>query len=169
MFGDCGQRGLGQDTLDCNSLSSVAIPLPTGANVRSVAAAGLHCIAVTDAGGLLSWGCNDDGALGREGDETTPAPVTALDGIAIEKIACGDCHSAAIARDSGALYTWGVYRDGSGHLGFHSDVRRGARCDARQREPTRMVLSAGAGAGGNARDVGAATIACGAQHTAAAC
>ena len=51
----------------------------------------MHTIALADNGVLLSWGCNDDGALGREGIQNSPGLVKLP--VPIDKIAAGDSHS----------------------------------------------------------------------------
>jgi regulator of chromosome condensation len=83
--------------------------------VVRVACGGLHTAAITAAGEVYTWGCNDDGALGRLGDENFPAKV---DGFG-PKAACavqlvgGDCHTAVVTV-SGQVFTWGCYRDKEG-------------------------------------------------------
>ncbi|KAJ2557502.1 hypothetical protein GGH95_005152, partial [Coemansia sp. RSA 1836] len=70
--GDCGQLGLGEDMLERKK------PFPVGAlageAVVDVACGGLHTMALTAGGALWSWGCNDQQALGRSGDEFEAAP-----------------------------------------------------------------------------------------------
>lgn len=46
--------------------------------VVQVVVGGMHCIAITSDNKLLTWGVNDDGALGR--DTTWDAPMKAADG-----------------------------------------------------------------------------------------
>ena len=45
-----------------------------------VACGGLHNAVVTEGGQVYTWGCNDDGSLGREGNESFPALVESLQG-----------------------------------------------------------------------------------------
>lgn len=60
---------------------------------------------------MFSWGCNDDGALGRdtseEGSEFVPVKVSLPEKIV--QISAGDTHSAALT-ESGKAYAWGSFR-----------------------------------------------------------
>ena len=44
-------------------------------------AGGLHNAVVTETGQVYTWGCNDDGSLGREGNEGFPALVESIKGL----------------------------------------------------------------------------------------
>jgi alpha-tubulin suppressor-like RCC1 family protein len=61
-----------------------------------VVAGGLHTLALSKTGKVYSWGCNDQKALGRAGEESEPHQVTDLDHILVVKIACGDSCSVAL-------------------------------------------------------------------------
>lgn len=50
---------------------------------------------MADNGVLLSWGCNDDGALGRAGAENVPLRVSGSLNVPVDGITAGDCHSIA--------------------------------------------------------------------------
>ena len=59
--------------------------------ISMIACGGLHTVALTPSGVAYSWGCNDDGALGRDGEEWRPLPMDInqrCNGISV-----GDCHS----------------------------------------------------------------------------
>ena len=61
---------------------------------------------------MLTWGCNDEGALGRaveDGGEYSPGHVTGLEGIVVVQISAGDSHTAALTQN-GDVYCWGVFR-----------------------------------------------------------
>ncbi|RKP36744.1 regulator of chromosome condensation 1/beta-lactamase-inhibitor protein II, partial [Dimargaris cristalligena] len=139
--GDCGQLGLGEDIMQRKK------PYPLAAlnseQVVDIAAGGLHNMALTADGRLFSWGCNDQRALGREGDEMTPAevklPLPVPTGSALHplneeqkasvaanaepmriiKVACGD--SATVALTNYGVYSWGTYRSAEGLLGFNPE------------------------------------------------
>eukprot|EP00971_Amphidinium_carterae_P089033 1762255-Amphidinium_carterae.1 len=68
--------------------------------ICDVAVGALHVICVCADGRLFSWGCNDDGALGRESKGEAaccePYQVVLPSGVAIRGVACGDCHSCAL-------------------------------------------------------------------------
>ena len=49
--------------------------------VCSIALGGLHNAVVTETGQVYTWGCNDDGSLGREGNEGFPALVESIKGL----------------------------------------------------------------------------------------
>ena len=60
---------------------------------------------------VYTFGCNDEGALGRDtsedGSEFTTAKV-ALDSKAVQ-VTAGDSHTAALT-DEGQVYAWGTFR-----------------------------------------------------------
>jgi regulator of chromosome condensation len=69
---------------------------------------------------VFSWGCNDDGALGRnttkdedgltsEKSETKPGLVEGLEGLRVVKICAGDSHSVVLT-ESGEVFGWGTFR-----------------------------------------------------------
>lgn len=62
----------------------------------------------------MSWGCNDEGALGRdtsvEDSETRPATVLLPeDNTEIYSISAGGSHSAVLL-SNGNVYSWGTFR-----------------------------------------------------------
>ena len=77
--------------------------------IHSVACGGLHTILLTTIGKIYSLGCNDDGALGREGTPQEPGLVP-LD-YPIDMISAGDSHSIACNSTNSIIYYWGVYRN----------------------------------------------------------
>ncbi|ETV72802.1 hypothetical protein H257_12165 [Aphanomyces astaci] len=115
--GDCGQLGHGvEEDIDM----CVKFPRPVQAlsmhRIARVACGGLHTMALTHEGSVFTWGCNDDGALGRIGDENLPGQVTGFpEGTTIVTIVGGDCHTTAVAVD-GSVFTWGSYKDKEGKL-----------------------------------------------------
>jgi regulator of chromosome condensation len=75
---------------------------------------------------VYTFGCNDEGSLGRKTDDDdecyTPAKVD-LPLKAGEKavmIAAGDSHSVALTSAGRAFY-WGTFRDSSGSFGLTSN------------------------------------------------
>lgn len=107
--GDVGQLGLGTEYMEKMRPAAV----PECVDVVSIAAGGMHSVCLTKAGTVLTFGCNDEGALGRdtsvEDSETTPGPVQ-LDGKAVQ-VTAGDSHSAALLED-GRVFAWGSFRVG---------------------------------------------------------
>ena len=103
--------------------------------VVQLSCGGMHALALTHEGKVLSWGVNDAGALGRdtawsgglkdmnddESDasddndsglnplEANPGEVRFPEGTVIVKIAAGDSMSLALTND-GRVYGWGAFR-----------------------------------------------------------
>lgn len=71
----------------------------------------MHNVCLTKDGKVITFGCNDEGALGRattvEGSETFPGFVD-LPAPAIQ-VTAGDSHSAALLSD-GRVFAWGSFR-----------------------------------------------------------
>ena len=61
--GDTGQLGLGEDITE---RSKPALIAGVKGKVVAVAAGGMHTICITTDGVVWSFGCNDEGALGRQ-------------------------------------------------------------------------------------------------------
>lgn len=105
--GDFGQLGLGEDVTEKTRPALV----DSVKNVVNVCAGGMHTLCLTRTGEIYSFGCNDEGALGREttedGAEFIPKIVD-LPGKAV-KISAGDSHSACLLED-GRIFAWGSFR-----------------------------------------------------------
>ncbi|KFY52406.1 hypothetical protein V496_08474 [Pseudogymnoascus sp. VKM F-4515 (FW-2607)] len=151
--GESGELGLGPRPIDGKKPTGVKRPRinpllsASTVGVVQIAAGGMHCVALTLDQQILTWGVNDDGALGR--DTTWEAPTRDIDGgsderdsddegdlnpkesipIAIPRSAFGDVsgdfvqvvalHSASFAlTDNGLVYGWGTFRANDGVLGF---------------------------------------------------
>ncbi len=69
-------------------------------------------------GKVYSWGCNDDGALGRKTVEDEDAPKPGLVDLPypVDLISAGDSHSCAANSSNGLLYFWGKFRDKQGNM-----------------------------------------------------
>lgn len=113
--GDMGQLGLGEDEMEKKRPAIVS----SVKDVVFVVAGGMHNLCLTKSGEIYSFGCNDEGALGRdtteEGSEFTPVKVT-LPGKAVQ-ISAGDSHSACLL-DDGRVFAWGSFRDSHGNMGL---------------------------------------------------
>ncbi|EJW01426.1 hypothetical protein EDEG_03959, partial [Edhazardia aedis USNM 41457] len=68
---------------------------------------------------IYTWGCNDEFALGREGDEDKILEVVLKTRTKSEVvgISAGASHSAFLLENSN-VYAWGSFRDTSGIIGF---------------------------------------------------
>jgi len=74
---------------------------------------------------VYTWGCNDEGGLGRvtsstDGDEFVAGLVKEMEGVNVVMVCAGDSHTMALS-DNGIVYGWGTYRDGSGQVGLQAD------------------------------------------------
>ena len=95
-------------------------------NIVSVVCGAMHSCCLTSEGEVITFGCNDDSALGRDtltgSDETddsidvdeseekesrTPRVVSGL--TPIVKITAGDMHTCALSKD-GSVYVWGNFK-----------------------------------------------------------
>ncbi|KAK1993439.1 RCC1/BLIP-II [Colletotrichum falcatum] len=100
--------------------------------VVQLSAGGMHSAALTRDGKVLTWGVNDDGALGRvrvpdtpeEGAEdlldpfeSTPGQVQFDDDVDIVRIAATNSACFALTAE-GAVYGWGSFAGGDGNFGF---------------------------------------------------
>ncbi|XP_059172276.1 regulator of chromosome condensation-like [Physella acuta] len=113
--GDVGQLGLGVDITERTRLAYVEIPDP----VIQVCAGGMHTVCLTNTGQVFTFGCNDEGALGRdtsvEGSDAKPGKVNIPAPIVM--VTAGDSHTAALT-DDGRVYAWGNFRDANGSMGL---------------------------------------------------
>ena len=104
--------------------------------VVQIACGGMHVAALTYDGKVLTWGVNDQGALGRDTNwegglrdvgesdnesdsgsdsglnpfESTPTPIATLPkDTVVVKLSAGDSHTLALT-DEGLVYGWGTFR-----------------------------------------------------------
>ena len=113
--GDFGQLGLGEDVTEKMRPAAIS----EYQDVIAIAAGAMHNVCLRKTGEVLTYGCNDEGALGRdttkEGSETVPDTVE-LPGKAIQ-VTAGDSHTAALLED-GRVFAWGTFRDTHGSMGL---------------------------------------------------
>ena len=136
--GSNGELGLGtaKNVIDVKRPRLNAMLAAKDVGVVQVACGGMHALALTHDGKVLSWGVNDGAALGRatgkgplkdldvdmedddaseaddsglNPDEANPGAVTFPDGVVIVKLAAGDGISLALT-DDGHVYGWGEFR-----------------------------------------------------------
>ena len=105
--GDVGQLGLGQDVMERKKPALVQLP----ELMVQVEAGGMHTVCLSETGKIYTFGCNDEGALGRdtseEGSECTPGPVELQERVV--QVSAGDSHTAALT-DDGRVFIWGSFR-----------------------------------------------------------
>lgn len=116
--GDTGQLGLGEDVMEKTRPGLVS----TIKDAVDVVAGGMHTAVLTKEGEVYTFGCNDEGSLGRLVDEEEecflPGKV-ALDGKIVQ-MSAGDSHTVVLTED-GKVYAWGTFRDSSGAIGLTKD------------------------------------------------
>lgn len=99
------------------------VTLPEG--VVQVAAGGMHTVCVSDTGSVYTFGCNDEGALGREttveGSEMVPGKVVLEERVV--QVSAGDSHTAALTED-GTVFYWGCFRDNNGVIGLLEPMKK---------------------------------------------
>lgn len=114
--GEVGQLGLGEDVFEKTRPALI----PALRDIVDISAGGMHNLCLTRRGEVYSFGCNDEGALGRatadeEGSEFEPRKIE-LPAPCL-KISAGDSHSACLLND-GRVYAWGSFRDSHGNMGL---------------------------------------------------
>uniref|UniRef100_F6PGW9 Regulator of chromosome condensation n=2 Tax=Ornithorhynchus anatinus TaxID=9258 RepID=F6PGW9_ORNAN len=121
--GDVGQLGLGEDVMERKKPALVALP----ERIVQAEAGGMHTVCLGESGTIYSFGCNDEGALGRdtttEGSETTPGKVE-LPAKTVQ-VSAGDSHTAALTED-GRVFLWGSFRDNNGVIGLLEPMKKSA-------------------------------------------
>lgn len=114
--GEVGQLGLGEDVMEKTRPALI----DALRDIVDISAGGMHNLCLTRKGEVYSFGCNDEGALGRatadeEGSEFIPRKIE-LPAPCL-KISAGDSHSACLLND-GRVYAWGSFRDSHGNMGL---------------------------------------------------
>ncbi|KAJ3356081.1 hypothetical protein HDU83_001995 [Entophlyctis luteolus] len=119
---DDGQLGINNSEIHggipCTSFFK-SVVFRTPVNIIKVACGGMHSLALTSTGKILSWGASE--FLGRttSGSDNCEPRYVEIDDPNVEfmDISCGECFSAAI--DSfGKVWTWGSFRNTLGEE-FH--------------------------------------------------
>ncbi|MCJ1313525.1 hypothetical protein MMC25_007204 [Agyrium rufum] len=151
--GSAGELGLGtaKKAIDVKRPRLNAMLEAAKVGVVQVAVGGMHCVALTHDNRILTWGVNDQGALGRdtkwdakmvdadkEGSdsededndnglnphESTPTALpkdSFPENVIITQVAAGDSISLAVT-SQGNVYGWGTFRNNEGILGFAPGV-----------------------------------------------
>ncbi|XP_033644614.1 regulator of chromosome condensation-like [Asterias rubens] len=119
--GDVGQLGLGEDIYERKRPALVPLPDAVKGKIVEAVAGGMHTVCLSSTGEVFTFGCNDEGALGRdtseEGSEFSVGKVDLSEKIV--QVSCGDSHTAALTED-GRAYIWGTFRDANGPFGLTS-------------------------------------------------
>ncbi|KAK2168914.1 hypothetical protein LSH36_13g10022 [Paralvinella palmiformis] len=138
--GDTGQLGLGPDVMERTKPGKVDIDAP----VVQISAGGMHTVCLTDKGEVFTFGCDDEGALGRDASDEdemfSPGKVN-LDHKIIQ-VSAGDSHTAALT-DSGHVYAWGTFRDSNGSIGLLPDGSKAKRPTVFMTHPRVLKICSG--------------------------
>jgi regulator of chromosome condensation len=79
-------------------------------SILKIVCGGMHTVALSNQGKVYTWGCNDEGALGREGAENMPLEVSNSLAIPVTDVSAGDSHTIAYNTELNQVYIWGLYR-----------------------------------------------------------
>ena len=87
-------------------------------DVVCAAAGGMHNVYINSEGNVYTFGCNDEGALGKKIEEEEESfNVGQVEGVGKAVYCCaGDSHTAVI-NEAGEVWIWGTFRDANGRLG----------------------------------------------------
>ncbi|KAI1357219.1 regulator of chromosome condensation 1/beta-lactamase-inhibitor protein II [Xylaria arbuscula] len=148
--GENGELGLGPNINEAQRpvLNPFLDPSsPTAYHIVDFACGGMHTVALSTSNRIITWGVNDNGALGRKTDwegglrdvddesdngedaelnplESTPKEIPAKhfpSGTKFAQVAAGDSCSFALT-DTGLVYGWGSFRDSQGNNRFGYDT-----------------------------------------------
>ncbi|XP_043972438.1 regulator of chromosome condensation [Gambusia affinis] len=113
--GDVGQLGLGENITERRKPALLSLP----ERMVQVVAGGMHTVCLGEIGHVYTFGCNDEGALGRdtseEGSEMVPGKLILNEKVV--QVSAGDSHTAALTED-GSVYICGSFRDNNGVIGL---------------------------------------------------
>jgi alpha-tubulin suppressor-like RCC1 family protein len=145
---DCSQLGISTDNDEEEKLTIYPPTLVRNVTTRmvQVAAGGLHSLALEQGGHVYTWGCNDDGALGRVTDddnELAQSTATLIDSKSMDaedqgqvvQIGAGDSHSI-YKTHNGNVYMSGMYKDVDS--GKFRDAPPGKSCKGSNAIPTKV-------------------------------
>ena len=79
-------------------------------SILKIVCGGMHTVALSTHGKVYTWGCGDEGALGREGPENVPLEVANSLAIPVTDVSAGDSHTIAYNTELNQVYIWGLYR-----------------------------------------------------------
>ncbi|CAF1089937.1 unnamed protein product [Rotaria sp. Silwood1] len=118
----CGQLGLSTTIIERRKPQYLKIVnnVNQDENIQYICAGGMHSCALTITGYVYTWGCNDDGALGRITDDIDDEYIPGLFVLPEEEIkslCAGDTFTVALAK-SGRAYISGCFRCSEGLLGL---------------------------------------------------
>lgn len=71
-----------------------------------IACGGLHNAVYTEQGQVFTWGCADDGSIGRTGEESMPMLVDGLTQETVVGVACGDGQTIVVTANGVRLLSF---------------------------------------------------------------
>uniref|UniRef100_A0A8D0DGZ2 Regulator of chromosome condensation 1 n=1 Tax=Salvator merianae TaxID=96440 RepID=A0A8D0DGZ2_SALMN len=152
--GDLGQLGLGPDVLARKRPALVQLP----EKIIQAEAGGVHTVCLSETGKVYTFGCNDEGALGRDtsedGSDSVPGLVDLKEKVI--QVSAGDSHTAALTED-GRVFIWGAFRDENGVIGLLAPLKGGEGQESTSGSPVPVELQL---------DVPVVKIASGSHHLA---
>jgi len=97
--GECEQLGLGDDQPFSIKKPRKPAIFDTGPgfparSIIKIGCGGMHTAALTSSGSLYTWGCNDEGALGRSDAENMPMLVDPALDVPVTDFSCGDSYGS---------------------------------------------------------------------------
>uniref|UniRef100_A0A671LPK7 Probable E3 ubiquitin-protein ligase HERC4 n=1 Tax=Sinocyclocheilus anshuiensis TaxID=1608454 RepID=A0A671LPK7_9TELE len=116
----CGCNDLGQLGHDKARKKPEQVMSLDAQNIVSVSCGAAHTLALNDKGQVFAWGLGSDRQLGLSNIEDCiriPRTVKSLSELHIAQVACGYCHSLALAR-GGQIFSWGQNKYGQLGLGM---------------------------------------------------
>ncbi|XP_077193351.1 regulator of chromosome condensation [Paroedura picta] len=139
--GDLGQLGLGPDILMRKRPALVKL----SEKIVQAEAGGVHTVCLSETGKIYTFGCNDEGALGRdtseEGSDSVPGLVDLKEKVV--QVSAGDSHTAALTED-GRVFIWGAFRDENGVIGLLAPTKgvKGLESSSGSSVPVELQLEA---------------------------
>ena len=162
--GDCGQlaHGIDEDEDLMVKYPRKVLSL-ADKQVVGISCGGLHNAVYTSTGAVYTWGCNDDGSLGRVGAEQDAIRVTGggLENEIIVGVACGDGQTLCLTV-KGVVYGWGCYKDKEGKK-FFNPSPDDAKAKIKKQQDTPIVIA------GLPASSPVTEICCGSSHNLALC
>lgn len=117
VFGtdNCGELGQGKTDI----IKLKPFPLKTADHIKQIACGAMHTILLTTDGKVLTFGCNDELALGRVTDSDEEAAIPKLIEFEdkVSKVTAGDSHCAVLTENF-KTFVWGTFRDEHGTIGL---------------------------------------------------
>ncbi|KAI0165251.1 RCC1/BLIP-II [Hypoxylon sp. FL1284] len=108
-------------------IQKAPLPIPGLKDITQLATGNNHVLALDKHGRVFTWGCGDQGQLGRQFNQRNPrsgltpscVSLLPLNGTKVVKVACGAHHSFALSAD-GRTLAWGL--NNYGQLGNPDQV-----------------------------------------------